>query len=158
MHPRKHLDLLDLQLQKEHQAQKSSFFPILAVDYGEKYSGLSISGDGVLALPLEVVATEKLDVRIQEIIRANDILFLVFGLPFSSDNSENHVCDQIRTFAKKLEKTQMQHPCLKHIPEIFFVNERHSSRVITSKKTSGRIDDLAAVNILEYFWQSKKHV
>jgi putative transcription antitermination factor YqgF len=158
---RKNLGLLDLQVQQEEDEIQPSFFtPVLAIDFGEKFSGLALSRDGLLALPLEVTQTKDLLQIIPEVLCREKILYLIFGLPLSSDNSENHVCQKVRKFAKKLEKSlHILHNLEKipQIPQIFFINERHSSQVIVSTKNKERVDDLAAVKILEYFWQSKKH-
>lgn len=143
---RQNISLLDLELQHEKQTQKVYPHPILGIDFGEKYSGMAMSTDGILVLPREVVPTQNLTQKITAICQEKNIVHIVFGLPLASDNSENHICQKIRQYAQKVQKKIS--PSIK----ISFTNERHSSQVISSKRSPERIDDLAAVKIIEYFW------
>lgn len=116
-------------------------FPVLAIDYGEKFCGLAWSLDGSVALPIEVVSTTEAKATIVQICGEKKIKTLIFGLPISGDGSENHICAQIRSFAYGVS----------YLGSIEFINERGSSQGMQLSKKSERIDDLAAVNILEYW-------
>ena len=116
-------------------------FPVLAVDYGEKFCGLAWSLDGTVVLPIAVVKTAEAKPRITELCGNKNICTLVFGLPVTTDGRENHVCAQIRAFAQSCA----------HLATVDFVDERGSSRGTIAKDAAQRIDDLAAVNILGYW-------
>ncbi len=123
--------------------------PILALDYGEKISGLAWSPDGVVVFPLKVVETksrENLAKIVEKTYEEKNCQQLVIGLPISGDGTENEICHKIRNFAGFLG-----------IKNIAFVNERNSSQEVFFRGKKGekkRIDDLAAARILEYWLES----
>ncbi len=124
--------------------------PILALDYGEKMSGLAWSPDGIVVFPLKVLETnprENLRKTIKQIYEEKNCQQLVIGLPISGDGTENSICQKIKKFAETL-----------NIKNIKFVNERNSSQETffrgKSNQPKPRIDDLAAARILEYWLES----
>ena len=148
--------LLDLEMQNENLAfffNKSIEFPILAIDYGEKFSGLAYSPDGICCLALKTVAADDLLNSLDQEILLKNPKIIVLGLPLSQDQQENHICAKIRKFEKKLNKL---YPKIKTV----LTNERFSSQnVIKSRKLkhkNQRIDDLAASQILSFYLSEQK--
>ena len=134
--------LQNLQLQSE---QTLSFVRshVLGIDYGEKFSGLAWLKEGVI-FPIKVVPTQELAFNILKISAEKSIEHLVFGLPISGDNSENHICAKIRKFSDQFKSNFI----------VDFVNERASTQNVLTNNT-GRKDDLAAAQILEFWGQQK---
>jgi len=117
---------------------------ILGLDFGEKFCGLAFSPDGVCVVPLEVINTKNTFMRIKDLAKEKNIQKIVCGLPLERDGTTNPWCEEIRIFAKKLTT----------ITPVEFINERFSSQnILTAKKE--RIDDLAAVKILEFYLNKK---
>lgn len=134
--------LQDLKLRTQNESKNFEKKVLLSVDYGEKFCGLAFSPDGICVFPLLVIPNKALFETIIEKIEEKKIQEIIFGLPLSSDNYENKICQQVKKIAQKFKKLGYK---------IHFQNERFSSQnTITSKKNS-RIDDLAAAKILEYF-------
>ena len=131
----------------------------LAVDYGQKRTGLALCDDSEkIASPLAVLIGQKNFItQIVEIIKQENIGAVVLGLPLNMDDSEGPQAKRVRDFADRLKK---------HIEvEIYFHDERLSS-FIAEKKLAGtqmthkgkkkRIDAIAAAAILQSFLE-KKH-
>lgn len=143
--------LLNLKVQQERspQSTRRPQPPTLALDYGEKYCGLAIAPDGVTVLPAAVIQTGKINSALQSLIADYNVEVLVLGLPLSSDGSENHICQQIRALSGRL-KTRYK------TLQIALVNERYSTQAVIASDEA-RVDDLAAMQILEFYLaQTKK--
>jgi RNase H-fold protein (predicted Holliday junction resolvase) len=119
-------------------------YPILSIDYGEKFCGLAWSPDGITALLIKVTPTPQAEKETKELLSQKKIKTLVLGLPTAPDGGENHICAITRTFAQKFSSKELT---------IKFVNERGSSRATIQGKNK-RIDDQAALNILKYYLES----
>ena len=118
-------------------------FPILAIDYGERYTGLAWSPDGITPLPLEVVETIMLAEKISHIIAQKKIQHLVWGLPVNQAGVETPLSALITKIAQELSSLPYT-----------LVNERYSSQQ-TIASARERRDDLAAMNILEFYLDQK---
>ncbi len=142
--------LLDLNARHERSnlSKQSDLTPILALDYGEKFCGFAVAPDGQTVLPAAVVSADKLESALNSLVESYKIKQLVIGLPVSSDGTENHICKQIKQLGAKLEK---QLSAVK----ISLVNERFSTQAVLSPDKE-RIDDLAAMQILEFYLASVK--
>ncbi len=138
-------DLLNLTTQNEHkQEKKGPLVPILALDYGEKFCGLAVAPDGYTVLPAAVVSTDKLNSALTSLVNDYKIEILVVGLPVSADGTENHLCAVIRRLVARLETLFSK-------LTICLVNERFSSQAVIALNKESRIDDLAAMHILEFY-------
>ncbi|NCP67907.1 pre-16S rRNA-processing nuclease YqgF [bacterium] len=137
--------LFDLSVRHEHHKSDKSLSKeaILALDYGEKFCGFAIAPDGQTVLPAAVVRRAELESALESLVTTYAVKRLVIGLPLSSDGSENHICSQIQTLAQRLRKVFVN-------IKIELVNERFSSQTVLSPDND-RIDDLAAMQILEYY-------
>jgi RNase H-fold protein (predicted Holliday junction resolvase) len=136
--------LQNLELQNQEIAPSPEGKNILALDYGEKFCGLAFSPDGVCTFPLEVVETGLIEERMKEIMNNKSVHKLVVGLPLFPDGKENKLCGVIRIFAKKFET----------LVPVEFINERYSSKLVVPQQAD-RIDDFAAVKILEFSFAKK---
>ena len=141
--------LRNLMVQREQSSTKTNLFPVLAIDYGEKFCGCAFSPDGICVFPIGVFPRASFEEKLRALVEVKKAKILVFGLPLASDGTENFLCTQIRVFAKEFEA----------IAPVQFLNERHSTQslVMSAKyeKQNMRKDDLAAGKILEYFLQKK---
>lgn len=131
----------------------------LAVDYGEKRTGLAMcDAQEQIASPFAVLTGQgKLADRIAEIIDAEEAEAVVLGLPLNMDGSEGAAVKRLRKFASELgEKVDV---------EIFFHDERLSSfhaegqfagMDMTRNQKRRRLDAVAAAAILRDFLD-KRH-
>jgi len=78
--------------------------------------------------------------RVKELVEQKNCSKIILGLPISSDGSENHICEQIRSVATLLTI----------FAPVEFINERYSTQFAEGPKNK-RLDDLAAAKILEYY-------
>jgi putative Holliday junction resolvase len=130
----------------------------LAIDYGEKRTGLAICDAGqTIVTPLAVIRNQKdLPQKISDIAKTEGAEAVVLGLPLNMDGSEGHQSKLTRKFAEQLKKHL-------DIP-IHFQDERLSSfdaeqRLgpveLTTNKRRKRLDAVAAASILEAFLYHK---
>jgi putative Holliday junction resolvase len=130
----------------------------LAVDYGEKRTGLAICDAAeTIASPYRVLHGRKdLARQIGRVLASENIEAVVLGLPLNMDGSEGPQAKKVRAFAGEL-KSQVQIP-------ILFQDERLSSFGAQQKleeiglsqgKGRERLDALAAAEILQAFLEQK---
>lgn len=145
----KHI-LQNLEVENEHKNySEKEEGPILAVDYGTKFTGLAWSPDGVVSLAIDVFPTENILQTISKVIEEKNIQLVVLGLPVSDNGDENENCKTIRHLG-----SQIQSP-------VTFVNERASTQTthgLSRRKDTQRKDDLAAAQILEFWIQQNRGV
>ena len=126
----------------------------LGIDYGRVRIGLALGrvlpqGTGVLnsRLPLKEIIE-----RIGEIVSKNDVEGIVLGLPTRNQGEAGTLVPEIQSFAQKIAEELS-------IP-VFFEEEKFSSaeaEMILSQsekkypRSSGKVDELAAILILEQF-------
>jgi putative Holliday junction resolvase len=131
----------------------------LAIDYGDKHTGLAICDPAeTIASPLVVIEGQKgLIKKITDIVRSENVDAVVIGLPLNMDDSQGFRAKQVFQFAEQL-KAHLQVP-------IHFQDERLSSfsaegklapAEFTRKKKKKRIDAIAAAEILETFLEQKR--
>ena len=126
---------------------------VLAIDYGDRRTGLAFSDAGVLcgeAFTVEEWDAERLAERIASECRARQVGLIFLGLPRNMDGSEGPRAEKSRAFAELLrERTGL---------EVRLWDERRSSveaHAILSangkreKKHRKSVDALAAALILE---------
>ncbi len=80
---------------------------LLAIDYGEKRTGVAVSDDlGISAHGLDTIVLkgeEELAGRIAEIVKNRAIEKIVIGLPLNMNGTESEKSEKVRAFAAKLE-------------------------------------------------------
>ncbi len=130
----------------------------LAIDYGDKRTGLAICDSAeTIASPLAVIEGQKdLTKKIAEVVRTENIEAIVLGLPLNMDDSRGFQAKKVLQFAEQL-KNHLNIP-------IHFQDERLSSFAaeqslasaeFTRKKKKKRLDAVAAAQILEAFLEQK---
>ncbi|MGA2092676.1 MAG: Holliday junction resolvase RuvX [Sedimentisphaerales bacterium] len=131
----------------------------LAIDYGTKSTGLAICDPSeTIVSPLAVLSNGKdLADRIVEIVKAESVSAVVFGLPLNMDGSSGNQAKIVQDFAGNLVK-------MVTVP-IYFQDERLSTFAaqeklraadLTRKKKRRRLDAVAAAEILQAFLDSKR--
>lgn len=134
----------------------------LAVDHGQKRTGLAISdASETLVSPHSVIQTQsstELLRQILAVITEEQIEAVIMGMPYNMDGSEGPRAAQVRQFADLLAKEA-------NIP-ILFHDERLSSfeaegliidLELTRKKKKKRLDAIAAASILRAFLDHKSN-
>jgi putative Holliday junction resolvase len=131
----------------------------LCIDLGDKRTGLAVcDNDETIASPVGVIEGRgDLYNEITRAIEQYQVGALVFGLPLNMDGSEGDRAAIVRKFAAQLsEKIKLQ---------VFFQDERLSSYSapgrlsqtgLTHKKKKGKIDAIAAAEILKEFIAGRK--
>jgi putative Holliday junction resolvase len=131
----------------------------LAIDYGDKRTGLAICDPAeIIASPLTVIQGQKeLPKKIADIVETENVEAIVLGLPLNMDDSTGPQAKLVFKFAEQL-KAHLDIP-------IHFQDERLSSfsaeqklrqTEFTRKKKKKRLDAIAAAEILQAFLDSKK--
>lgn len=130
----------------------------LAIDYGEKRTGLAICDAGeMIASPLAVVSGQSdLIPRILDVIEIENVEAIVIGLPLNMDDTEGPQVKSVKSFISRLKE---------HIDiPIHFYDERLSSFEaekklsgldLTRKRKKKRLDAIAAAAILQSFLDEK---
>jgi putative Holliday junction resolvase len=130
----------------------------LAIDYGDKRTGLAIcDAEETIVSPLTVIHGQKdLLKKIADIVEAENVEAVVLGLPLNMDDSQGPQAKRVLNFADLLKA------CI-NIP-IHFQDERLSTfgaegKLAAADFTRGqkkkRIDAIAAAQILEAFLEQK---
>lgn len=122
----------------------------LGIDWGTKRIGLALgSAETKIASPFGFV--ESLD-GLLDVVKNEKIDRLVLGIPFQASNSDEEVNSDFGAFFKALE-TNSSLPISK-------IDERFSSqladRFITAHKRDGSRDAIAAMVILQTYFDSLK--
>jgi putative Holliday junction resolvase len=122
---------------------------ILGIDYGDKRIGLAIAESGSRATaPFRILENNKnLFIELKNIIKEEIIEKVIVGLPLSLKNQETEQTQKVKEFINQL-KQRIELPI-----EIF--DERLTSKIYR-KLGKRRIDDLAAMNILESYLTANK--
>lgn len=131
----------------------------LAIDWGKKRIGLAIGtmfpkGAGVLdgGQPFEKIVSE-----IKKVIAENEVTQIIIGLPVLSSGDDGNLADEIRNFSGKLsDETGLN---VTFEPEQFTSTEAAEQFEALGKKVdreSGKLDELAAILILEQYLNHTK--
>jgi len=131
----------------------------LAIDYGDKRSGLAIGDDQTrIASPLQVIGVSdqhRLISHIKLVLDQHEVNALVVGLPLNMDGSESEQSRKVKLLAGQLER-------LLEMP-VHLVDERLTSAAadqrmagseLTYQQKKSRRDALAAAEILSDFFRS----
>ncbi len=134
---------------------------LLAIDYGERRIGLAISD------PMQIIASglttllvnnNKDAIRqIAEIIKEQEIVGIIIGMPNRTDGRQSEKATKIESFAGILSESQK-------VP-VYFIDERYTSTIAKSmlleaeskkkRRTKEKLDELAAVVILRAYLDSQ---
>jgi putative Holliday junction resolvase len=126
---------------------------LLGIDFGEKRIGIAVS-DGSLAVPLTIVEHEvrEADIaRVAALVEAQDAASVVVGLPLLASGNEGEQARRCRRFGEALARRL-------DVPVVFHDETLSTATAATAVASAGnrsrnrdRIDDLAAVNILQSY-------
>jgi len=133
----------------------------LAIDYGEKHTGLAICDQAEkIVSPLTVVEGRvRLLEEIDRLIKNENVEAIVLGLPLNMDDSKGPQARAVLRLGQRLE----QHF---KIP-VYFQDERLTTfgaeqklaeRDFTRAQKRKRLDAFAAAEILQIFLDEKKHL
>jgi len=131
----------------------------LAIDYGNKHSGLAICDrTETIVSPLAVIDGQKdLLRRIAEIVANEGVEAIVLGLPLNMDDTQGPQAKLVLGFGEQL-KAHLKVP-------VHFQDERLSTfgaegKIAAAEFTRGkkkkRLDAIAAAEILESFLEAKR--
>jgi len=130
----------------------------LAIDYGQKRTGLAICDrDETIVSPLAVIeGRENLLKKLTEIVKSENVGAVILGLPLNMDDSAGPQCELVYQFAEQLKQ---------HIDiGVHFQDERLSTfgaeghldaAGLTPKEKRKRLDAVAATEILQAFLDAK---
>ncbi|NGO71408.1 Holliday junction resolvase RuvX [Streptomyces boncukensis] len=127
----------------------------LAVDVGEARIGVAgCDPDGILATPVETVPGRDVPAALRRLAALTgeyEPLEVVVGLPRSLSGSEGPAAAKVRSFAERLAKKITPVPVRLVDERMTTVTAAHGMRAsgVSSKKGRGRIDQAAAVVILQ---------
>jgi putative Holliday junction resolvase len=132
----------------------------LGVDVGDARIGVAISDpDGILATPVETVAAGPTAIgRLAEIVRENDVLECVVGLPMGLSGREGPAAVKVRAFCAELLAAIDPVPIRLFDERMSTItadaNLRHSGR--SGKGKRNIIDQAAATVILQTALDSER--
>jgi len=130
----------------------------LAIDYGDKRTGLAICDHAeTIASPLAVIQGQKdLLKRIADVVETENVEAIVMGLPLNMDDSQGPQVKLVFKFADQL-KERLSIPI--HFQDerlsTFSAEEKLAAADFTRGKKRKRLDAIAAAEILEAFLEQK---
>lgn len=130
----------------------------LAIDYGDKRTGLAICDPAeIIASPLTVIEGQKNLLRkIADIVKSENVDAIVLGLPLNMDDSKGPRAKLVLKFAEQL-KAQLDIPV--HLQDerltTFGAGDKLAPADFTRKKKKKRLDAVAAAEILQDFLEQK---
>ena len=126
----------------------------LAIDYGDKRTGLAICDpQETVVSPLQVIeGQKKLVEKIADVIETESAQAIVIGLPLNMDGSAGPRAKLVQQFADRL-KNQVNVPIFLQDERLtsFAAEQKIAPAGLTRKKKKKRIDAIAAAQILEAF-------
>ncbi len=130
----------------------------LAVDYGEKRTGLAICDEGeTIASPLKVVEGQGgLIGKIIAAVESEMVGGIVVGLPLNMDGTQGDQARGVLGFGERL-KEHLEIPIFFHDERLssFGAEKKLSGVGMTRKQKKKRLDAVAAAAILQSFLDSK---
>ncbi|MCH2673035.1 MAG: Holliday junction resolvase RuvX [Dehalococcoidia bacterium] len=137
--------------------------PILALDIGEKRTGLAISNDvSTICTPLKFISSENIDLfltELKKILVENKIKKIIVGLPILLSGKEGTRAKFSRYISKRIKKAN------KNVDVILW-DERLSTKEaekyliksgLSKSKIKDKIDSASAVIILESYILGKQN-
>ena len=135
---------------------------ILAIDYGNKRSGIAVTDPlQIIASPLEMVRTHLLIDFLKTYFLKEQVELVVLGYPKDTFNQETDSTKHVEAFAKHFKKT---------FPDksLIFEDERFTTKMAlhsmieagTSKsyrRTKGNIDKVSATIMLQSYLERKSN-
>jgi putative Holliday junction resolvase len=134
---------------------------ILAVDFGLKRVGLAVSDPmQIIAQPLETItykSRQDLVNRLVAIVRENEVVKVVIGLPRHMDGSEGEMAKAVRRLIDQLARA-LTMPIVAWDERLSSVQAERALRelgVSYRDKNRGNVDRMAAIFILQSYLDRK---
>lgn len=133
---------------------------ILAIDYGEKRTGIAVTDE------LQIIASGLITVKTDELIKflidysnKEQVELFIVGLPKQMNNSDSESEKHIHSFLKQLKKSLPTIP-IKRIDERFtskiaFQTMIDSGLKKKQRRNKGLVDEISATIILQSYLYSK---
>jgi len=149
--------LEEIQITKEKLIHQIYNKKILAIDFGEKRIGLATTDKFHISLnPLPIINNDADNsiTKIKEIVKNENVEFIIIGFPFRKDGQNGKIQNLILEFKEKISK-------FINLPVLFW-DESGTSKVAVAKmietgikksqrKQKANIDRFAAISILQNF-------
>jgi len=139
-----------------------SFHKILGIDYGDSRTGVAISDAmGWTAQPVETIdmkqGMEQVLARICELIQLHDVRTVVVGFPLNMNGSIGPRAELTSAFIASLETLAPAVTFVKSDERLTTVmaNRTMTALGIKTKKKRGLVDQIAAVQILQSYLDTK---
>ena len=135
---------------------------ILAIDYGNKRSGIAVTDPlKLIATRLETVNTDKLWEYLAEYFRKEEIERLVIGYPRQMNNQASDAVRYVNPFVKRFQKIYPEIP-------VELVDERFTSKLAframidgglkkKARQDKAMVDAVSATIILQTYLEQKKY-
>ena len=132
---------------------------VLAIDYGAKRTGLAVTDPlGMIASPLEVVATHTLEDFLKAYFGREDVTKVVIGMPKNTDGSDTNATPLVKAFINRFRKVFSDKQLILH-------DERFTSKMALdamimggmkkkARQEKGNIDKVSATIILQSYLES----
>ena len=133
---------------------------ILAIDYGQKRTGLAVTDPlRITANPLLTIPTNQLENWLQDYFAHNPVDEVVIGHPTQLSGQESSSMQYIRPFVQRFRKLFPSMPLYEY-DERFTSTIAHQAMILGGMKKKQRqdkavVDKLAACIILEDYLQSR---
>ena len=133
---------------------------ILAIDYGNKRTGLAVTDPlQIIASGLETVPTHTLVAYLKNYFQKEAVEALVLGMPKRLDNTDTDTTASVKALAKRLQKEFPEVP-------LHLVDERFTSKIAQQtmlagglkkkdRQNKGTVDMVSATIILQSYLESK---
>ena len=133
----------------------------LAIDYGQKYTGLAICEAGeMIASPLTVLTVGPGDLipKITNVIERENAEAIVLGLPLNMDDTVGYQAKRVHNFAERMRQ-HIDIPIHFHDERLssFDAEKKLAGLGLTRKKKKKHLDAVAAASILQSFLDKKHH-
>ena len=130
-----------------------------AIDYGAKRTGLAVTDPlGIIASPLEFVATHELEKYLTDYFEKEDVERVVIGMPKKIDGSATNATQLVEAFINRFRKVFPTKELILH-------DERFTSKMALDamisggakkkdRREKGNIDKISATIILQSYLES----
>lgn len=133
---------------------------ILALDYGEKRTGIAVTDElQIIASGLTTVATKNIFSFLTEYVKNENVELFIIGEPKQMDNTPSEIEYSIKVFIKKLSTVFPKIP-IERIDERFSSKMAFQSMIASGLKKKHRqnkslIDEISATLILQSYLHYK---
>jgi putative Holliday junction resolvase len=131
---------------------------ILAIDYGQKRTGLAVTDPlRIIATPLETVPSFELLTFLKSYLQKETVDEFVIGMPKTLMNEDSEIAPLVRKFIEVLKKTFPDKPV--HLADERFTSSMAQRALIEggmkkkNRQVKGNVDKVSAAIILQSFME-----